>query len=69
MMHPEQEVLLRVEETGTAAMESAVGQSHAPTVVLRGLRKSFGSQIVLDGIDLTVGGWRNFGRARTQRHR
>jgi phospholipid/cholesterol/gamma-HCH transport system ATP-binding protein len=56
MMHPEQEVLLRVEESGaTPAIESSGGKSDGPAVVLRGLHRSFGSQIVLDGIDLTVG--------------
>jgi phospholipid/cholesterol/gamma-HCH transport system ATP-binding protein len=56
MMHPEQVVLLRVEESGaTPVIESSGGKSDGPAVVLRGLHRSFGSQIVLDGIDLTVG--------------
>jgi phospholipid/cholesterol/gamma-HCH transport system ATP-binding protein len=55
MMHPEQEVLLAVEERrATSAIESSGGKSDGPAVVLRGLHRSFGSQIVLDGIDLTV---------------
>ena len=56
MMHPEQEVLLAVEESGaTPAIESSGGKSDAPAVDLRGLHKSFGGQVVLNGIDLTVG--------------
>ncbi len=56
MTHPGQEVLLDVQESGaTPAMESSAGMSDAPAVALRGLHKSFGSQIVLNGIDLTVG--------------
>jgi len=55
MMHPEQELLLHVEESRAApAIESSGGKSDGPAVVLRGLHRSFGSQIVLDGIDLTV---------------
>jgi phospholipid/cholesterol/gamma-HCH transport system ATP-binding protein len=45
-----------VEESSTApAIASSGGKSDGAAVVLRGLHKSFGSQIVLDGIDLTVG--------------
>jgi len=56
MMHPEQELLVDVEESRAApAIESSGGKSDGPAVVLRGLHRSFGSQIVLDGIDLTVG--------------
>jgi len=55
MMHPEQEVLLGVEESrATPAIESSGEKSEGPAVLLQGLRKSFGTQIVLDGIDLTV---------------
>jgi phospholipid/cholesterol/gamma-HCH transport system ATP-binding protein len=55
MMHPEQDVLLAPEENGvTTAIDSSGGNSDGPAVVLRGLRKSFGSQIVLNGMDLTV---------------
>jgi phospholipid/cholesterol/gamma-HCH transport system ATP-binding protein len=56
MTHPEQELLLDVEESRAAVpAESSGGKSDGPAVVLRGLHRSFGSQIVLDGIDLTVG--------------
>ena len=55
MTHIEQEVLPGVEESrATPAIESPGEKSDAPAVLLRGLHKSFGSQIVLDGIDLTV---------------
>lgn len=55
MMHPEQELLLAVEESRTTpTIESSSGKSDGPAVVLQGLHKSFGSQVVLDGIDLTV---------------
>jgi phospholipid/cholesterol/gamma-HCH transport system ATP-binding protein len=55
MMQPEQALLAGVEETCVSpALESSRGTSGAPAVVLRGLHKSFGSQIVLDGMDLTV---------------
>jgi phospholipid/cholesterol/gamma-HCH transport system ATP-binding protein len=55
MMTPEQEVLLAPEESGvTSTIQSSVGKSHGPAVVLQGLRKSFGSQIVLNAMDLTV---------------
>jgi phospholipid/cholesterol/gamma-HCH transport system ATP-binding protein len=51
----EQEVLPGVEESRTTpARESAAGKTDGPAVVLQGLHKSFGSQIVLDGLDLTV---------------
>jgi phospholipid/cholesterol/gamma-HCH transport system ATP-binding protein len=55
MMHHEQDALLAVgERAGTPAIESSGPKSAGPVVILRGLHKSFGSQIVLDGIDLTV---------------
>ena len=55
MMSPEQEVLLAPEESGiTSPIQSPVGNSPGPAVVLQGLRKSFGSQIVLNAMDLTV---------------
>ena len=55
MMHPEQEVLLGVEESrANPPPESSSGKSDGPAMVLRGLHKSFGSQLVLDGIDLTL---------------
>jgi phospholipid/cholesterol/gamma-HCH transport system ATP-binding protein len=54
-MHLEQGILLAPEETGAlTAIESSGGKSDGPAVVLRGLHKSFGSQIVLNGMDLTV---------------
>jgi phospholipid/cholesterol/gamma-HCH transport system ATP-binding protein len=55
MMLPEQAVLPAVEESGASSeIERAGGKSDGTAVVLRGLRKSFGSQIVLDGIEVTV---------------
>jgi phospholipid/cholesterol/gamma-HCH transport system ATP-binding protein len=55
MMHPEQELLLAVEESlTTPAIESSSGKRDGPAMVLQGLHRSFGSQVVLDGIDLTV---------------
>ena len=55
MMSPEQQVLLAPEERGiTSRIQSRVEESHGPAVVLQGLRKSFGSQVVLNGMDLTV---------------
>ena len=55
MMHADQELLLSVPEEGPAArVESSGGKRAQPAVILRGLHKSFGSQVVLDGIDLTV---------------
>ena len=55
MMLPEQEVLLAPDESAVAtATESSVRKADGPAVVLQGLHKSFGSQIVLNGIDLTV---------------
>jgi phospholipid/cholesterol/gamma-HCH transport system ATP-binding protein len=51
----EQEVLPGVEESRTTpARESAAGKTDGPAVILQGMHKSFGSQIVLDGLDLTV---------------
>ena len=55
MTHPEQELLLDVRERGGTATESSGGTTDAPAIALRGLHKSFGSQIVLNGIDLSVG--------------
>jgi phospholipid/cholesterol/gamma-HCH transport system ATP-binding protein len=55
MMHPAQDVLLASNETdASTAIESSGGKSAPPAVVLRSLHRSFGSQVVLDGIDLTV---------------
>lgn len=50
-----QEVIPRVQKSGHIPMtESSEGKSDVPAVVLRGVHKSFGTQVVLDGIDLTV---------------
>src|ERR1700680_4383432 len=55
MMRAEQHVLPGVEESSaTRTMEGSREKSEAPAVVLKGLHRSFGPQIVLDGIDLTV---------------
>ena len=55
MMSPEQEVLLAPEESGvTSPVQSHVGNSPGPAVVLQGVCKSFGSQVVLNAVDLTV---------------
>jgi phospholipid/cholesterol/gamma-HCH transport system ATP-binding protein len=53
MMPPEQELLPAIEESGAAAIESSAG-CDAPAIALRGLHKSFGSQVVLNGISLNV---------------
>jgi phospholipid/cholesterol/gamma-HCH transport system ATP-binding protein len=51
----EQELLLDVQESGAASsIASSPVKSEGPPVVLKNLHQSFGSQIVLDGIDLTV---------------
>jgi phospholipid/cholesterol/gamma-HCH transport system ATP-binding protein len=50
-----QEVLPDVQESRAAsAMASSSAKGDAPPVVLKDLHQSFGSQLVLDGIDLTV---------------
>jgi phospholipid/cholesterol/gamma-HCH transport system ATP-binding protein len=55
MMLPEQQVLLEVpESSATAAIENSSGKNDGPAVVIRGLHKSFGKQIVLNGVNLTV---------------
>ncbi|MGB2620743.1 MAG: ABC transporter ATP-binding protein [Candidatus Acidiferrum sp.] len=55
MTPTEQAVLAGSEESSAAlALESSSRKDEGPAVVLRGLNKSFGSQIVLDGINLTV---------------
>ena len=55
MMLPEQAVSVgREESTAPLALESPSGQSEGSAVVLRGLNKSFGKQVVLDEINLTV---------------
>lgn len=51
----EQQVLLDVPESSvTPPNEYSGSQSDGPAVVLRGLHKSFGSQVVLNGVNLTV---------------
>jgi phospholipid/cholesterol/gamma-HCH transport system ATP-binding protein len=56
MMRSEQGVLLGEEESrATPAIETSGGNSDGPVVELRGIHKSFGSQVVLDGIELTIG--------------
>jgi len=55
MMHLAQDVLLAPNEYEVSTtIESTGGKSDGPAVVLRGLHKSFGTQIVLNGIDLNV---------------
>jgi phospholipid/cholesterol/gamma-HCH transport system ATP-binding protein len=55
MMLPEQQVLLDVQESSaTPSVEEYSGKSDGPAVVLRGLHKSFGKQVVLNGVNLTV---------------
>jgi phospholipid/cholesterol/gamma-HCH transport system ATP-binding protein len=52
---PEQQVLLDVQESSAAPLiEDVSGKSNGLAVVLRGLHKSFGKQIVLNGVNLTV---------------
>jgi phospholipid/cholesterol/gamma-HCH transport system ATP-binding protein len=56
-MMPPEAVLLGVEESGAPAidaMERSAGESAAPAMTLAGVHKSFGSQVVLNGIDLTL---------------
>jgi len=55
MMPPQQEVLLSVEESGATEIASSAGETDAPALVLQGIHKSFGTQIVLNAIDLTLG--------------
>ncbi len=55
MMPAEQTVVAGSEEsTAVLVPESSSGKDEGPAVVLQGLNKSFGSQVVLDGINLTV---------------
>ncbi len=55
MMRSEQEILPAVEESANILVkEISGGKRDEPAVILRGLHKSFGSQIVLNGINLTV---------------
>ena len=55
MTLPEQQLLLDVQESGpTASVEDFGAKNDGPAVVLRGLHKSFGKQVVLNGVNLTV---------------
>jgi phospholipid/cholesterol/gamma-HCH transport system ATP-binding protein len=55
MTLPEQQVLLDVPERGaTSPVDNSSSKSDGPAVVLRGLHKSFGSQVVLNGVNLTM---------------
>jgi phospholipid/cholesterol/gamma-HCH transport system ATP-binding protein len=55
MTLPEQQILLDVpESSATRPIENSGPQSDRPAVVLRGLHKSFGSQAVLNGVNLTI---------------
>jgi phospholipid/cholesterol/gamma-HCH transport system ATP-binding protein len=55
MTLPEQQVLLDVpESSATSSTEHFSGENGGPAVVIRGLHKSFGKQIVLNGVNLTV---------------
>jgi ABC-type glutathione transport system ATPase component len=55
MTLPEQQVLLDVPERGaTSPVDNSSSKSNGPAVVLRGLHKSFGSQVVLNGVNLTM---------------
>ncbi len=55
MTLPEQQILLDVPESSvTPAIENSGPKSDGSAVVLRGLHKSFGSQTVLNGVNLTV---------------
>jgi phospholipid/cholesterol/gamma-HCH transport system ATP-binding protein len=55
MMHAEGQVLVDVEASrATRVTGDPSKRNTGPAVVLRGLRQSFGTQVVLDGIELTV---------------
>src|SRR4029077_8218028 len=55
MMQPEPAVLPGIEVSrATPGVKSSAGKSDQPAVLLRALHKSFGSQIVLDGIELSI---------------
>lgn len=56
MMSPDQAVALSAPDNGHhRAIEDTHAESAGPAMVLQGLRKSFGAQAVLRGVDLTVG--------------
>jgi len=55
MIHSAQQTLLDVERSGaTRLTESFREKNDVPALVLGGVHKSFGRQVVLDGIELTV---------------
>jgi phospholipid/cholesterol/gamma-HCH transport system ATP-binding protein len=54
MMHGDQAVILRVTPDGEELVTET--RAGAPPIVLNGLHKSFGTQRVVEGVDLTVGG-------------
>ncbi|MGB2669621.1 MAG: ABC transporter ATP-binding protein [Candidatus Acidiferrum sp.] len=54
MLHEQAASVGREESAFPLALESPTGQSDGHAVVLRGLNKSFGKQVVLDEINLTV---------------
>jgi phospholipid/cholesterol/gamma-HCH transport system ATP-binding protein len=55
MTLPEQQVLLDVPaSSASASNENFSGENGGTAVVIRGLHKSFGKQIVLNGVNLTV---------------
>jgi phospholipid/cholesterol/gamma-HCH transport system ATP-binding protein len=54
-MTPLTQEMVRGSENARIAAENAGGKNGERPVVLRGLRKSFGDQMVLNGIDLAVG--------------
>jgi phospholipid/cholesterol/gamma-HCH transport system ATP-binding protein len=56
MMHSDQAVALQVPANrNIRAVENTERNSAGPAMVLRGVHKSFETQVVLNGIDLTVG--------------
>jgi phospholipid/cholesterol/gamma-HCH transport system ATP-binding protein len=55
MMRLEQNVVLVEDNSGATPIEKSGEKTGAPAVALQALQKSFGSQIVLNGVELTVG--------------
>jgi len=56
MMRTEQAATLQVAERGeNRTVESAAGNGAGPAMVLQGVHKCFDAQVVLNGIDFTVG--------------
>jgi len=54
MTPAEQTVLLGAHESGATAAESSAEKTYAPALAISGLSKSFGSQVVLNGVNLNV---------------